>query len=711
MPSASFRQSYSAKSLFLVFFSAIFLFFISFIIEVSKGEAAIVPIPDVCSDNLLQTQNDVTCYSDGGMIPTCGVHAECCTPLIGCIPEIAACTISMPTTNTWFDTIESLGFNYVANCTDSIAPSFITCLRDIVGKCPSGYSALAYDGYNCDIYKQKDVDNIFHPSTVGGHSGKWSANQQKCVTCSGAYEDKRCADTGSFSLDASGNCNGAGDGNLESACGADPACDDQAVGFACAAGSQCQASGACVPVAVNALSLNITPASNPVTTGGTTIVTFHVTKASDGTAISGATVTVTSASCNSPPSPAGDTTSTFTAPGVAAVCTINAKAALATYTDGMATTSINVTSCSLPNFAEFQDYRYAKNQSILLDGLSPDAFNNFYLCIYNDAGSIQRSDPFVTGFPQTISFIASTLGTWKGLAVAGPVGCPNPFDATQGCPASTEVVECETNTDCTATATCDLSTYTCSGGGAPSITACTAGCGAYCSVTRMGDSVPGGCSNLVFQDICNPLIANDCMTCSVTLSDGSVCDCSTYIICSGGGGCDNDGTCDGPGEDGTNCAADCCKAGGGCPTGCTIANDPDCAAACVPTGPEAGNCSDTIDNDCANGADCADPACAVDPVCIAAVPVCDPNAWKYCNPLRGTVDNLVQAGETLLGYILGLIGSIALLVIIIAGVIYMTSAGSEEKISTAKRILTGAVIGIIIALLAYSLLQVIISIL
>ncbi len=91
--------------------------------------------------------------------------------------------------------------------------------------------------------------------------------------------------------------------------------------------------------------------------------------------------------------------------------------------------------------------------------------------------------------------------------------------------------------------------------------------------------------------------------------------------------------------------------------------------------------------------------------------VCDPNAWFFCNPLRGSVETIVQAGETMLGYILGLIGSIALLFIIIAGMMYMTSAGNEERISSSKKILTGAVIGLMIALLAYGLLHVIMTVL
>jgi len=95
-------------------------------------------------------------------------------------------------------------------------------------------------------------------------------------------------------------------------------------------------------------------------------------------------------------------------------------------------------------------------------------------------------------------------------------------------------------------------------------------------------------------------------------------------------------------------------------------------------------------------------------ICTSA---CDPNAWFFCNPLRGNVETLAEGGERIIGYILGLIGSVALLLIIISGAMYMTSAGSEERIASSKKILTAAVIGLAIALLAYSLLLVIMTVL
>lgn len=83
---------------------------------------------------------------------------------------------------------------------------------------------------------------------------------------------------------------------------------------------------------------------------------------------------------------------------------------------------------------------------------------------------------------------------------------------------------------------------------------------------------------------------------------------------------------------------------------------------------------------------------------------CDPTSWKYCNPLEGTISNLVEAGVKSIQALLGMIGTIALLLLIIAGLTYMTAAGDEAKMTKAKSIVSGTVIGLGIALIAYSLL-------
>lgn len=83
---------------------------------------------------------------------------------------------------------------------------------------------------------------------------------------------------------------------------------------------------------------------------------------------------------------------------------------------------------------------------------------------------------------------------------------------------------------------------------------------------------------------------------------------------------------------------------------------------------------------------------------------CDSSQWKYCNPLEGTIGTLTEAGTKSAQALLGLIGTIALLFLIIAGLTYMTAAGDEAKIKSAKGIITGTIAGLGIALIAYSLL-------
>jgi NADPH-dependent curcumin reductase CurA len=93
----------------------------------------------------------------------------------------------------------------------------------------------------------------------------------------------------------------------------------------------------------------------------------------------------------------------------------------------------------------------------------------------------------------------------------------------------------------------------------------------------------------------------------------------------------------------------------------------------------------------------------------ATVKCSEAGAWTYCNPTG--VTSLSDAGVTIIQAALGLLGTIALFFLIYAGVTYLTSAGSEEKIKQAKQIITGTIIGIGVALLAFSLLQTVITIL
>ena len=54
-------------------------------------------------------------------------------------------------------------------------------------------------------------------------------------------------------------------------------------------------------------------------------------------------------------------------------------------------------------------------------------------------------------------------------------------------------------------------------------------------------------------------------------------------------------------------------------------------------------------------------------------------------------------------YALGLLGIVALVLVMYGGFVWMTAGGNEEKIATAKKILLNGVIGLIIILSAYAI--------
>jgi len=67
----------------------------------------------------------------------------------------------------------------------------------------------------------------------------------------------------------------------------------------------------------------------------------------------------------------------------------------------------------------------------------------------------------------------------------------------------------------------------------------------------------------------------------------------------------------------------------------------------------------------------------------------------------GTSD-LKQTVVNILNLILGLLALIAVIMVIIGGFTWLTAGGNEEKVDKAKKIISAAVIGLIIVLLAWA---------
>lgn len=70
-----------------------------------------------------------------------------------------------------------------------------------------------------------------------------------------------------------------------------------------------------------------------------------------------------------------------------------------------------------------------------------------------------------------------------------------------------------------------------------------------------------------------------------------------------------------------------------------------------------------------------------------------PNPLKYNNFGQLLLDGIIPA-------VAGLIGALSVIMIIVAGILFLTSAGSPERIGTAKKALAYAIIGIVITLIS-----------
>lgn len=84
---------------------------------------------------------------------------------------------------------------------------------------------------------------------------------------------------------------------------------------------------------------------------------------------------------------------------------------------------------------------------------------------------------------------------------------------------------------------------------------------------------------------------------------------------------------------------------------------------------------------------------------------------------QGTIKNELQLPDKspvditirVVQWVLGMLGLIAVILILVGGFTWMTSAGNEEKIKKAKAILTSAIIGLMIILLSWALVTFVIA--
>jgi len=100
--------------------------------------------------------------------------------------------------------------------------------------------------------------------------------------------------------------------------------------------------------------------------------------------------------------------------------------------------------------------------------------------------------------------------------------------------------------------------------------------------------------------------------------------------------------------------------------------------------------------------------------CVNAQPIAsektDPATAKnkLDNPLGEDMDSPQKLIGRIINSVLGIVGSLALLMFVFGGLTWMTSSGNPEKIQKGKNIIVWAAIGLVIVFFAYGITRVLI---
>ena len=74
------------------------------------------------------------------------------------------------------------------------------------------------------------------------------------------------------------------------------------------------------------------------------------------------------------------------------------------------------------------------------------------------------------------------------------------------------------------------------------------------------------------------------------------------------------------------------------------------------------------------------------------------------NPI--TTSDFGEIVENILLWLLSVAGVITIFMLVIGGIMYMTAGGDEQKVATAKKVVTWAIIGLGLILISYSIITV-----
>jgi hypothetical protein len=95
------------------------------------------------------------------------------------------------------------------------------------------------------------------------------------------------------------------------------------------------------------------------------------------------------------------------------------------------------------------------------------------------------------------------------------------------------------------------------------------------------------------------------------------------------------------------------------------------------------------------------------PVAVSAQIVQDPSGGRLAQNFAGGDNSITGIIITIVQIALALAGLIAILFLIIGGFRYVTAGGNEEASESAKKTILNSIIGIVVIILSYVILQVI----
>jgi hypothetical protein len=92
---------------------------------------------------------------------------------------------------------------------------------------------------------------------------------------------------------------------------------------------------------------------------------------------------------------------------------------------------------------------------------------------------------------------------------------------------------------------------------------------------------------------------------------------------------------------------------------------------------------------------------------VATPTTCQDN--ELCNPLAGVANTPQELIGRVINQLMGVVGSIALLMFVYGGLIWMTSSGNPEKVKEGRGILIWSAIGLAVIFFSYGLVRLVLA--